>query len=334
MHSGGAGNPQREIREFATSGIYQFWQVYKRLNLIWYRDPTYNWGRLLNTMFVALLNGFTYYKLGHDMGSMPLRVYSIFQVMLLGKGLILLAQPMFMRQRQYFRREYASKFYVWWQFAVTMVLVELPYLAVTATAFVLISYWTANLESTAVRGFYYWITFIVFMFFCVSFGQVVASFCSTLAQVAVLNPFFTPFLLMFAGLVASPRTMTKFWRSWMYPLDPYHYFLEGVVTDVLQDVPIVCKAQELVQVALNPAFSTCADYFKDFFASGATGYLVDPNASNTCSYCPMSTGQDFSATLEWSFGHRWRNFGLLWCYFAFNVILMVAFVYLFRKPRR
>lgn len=40
---------------------------------------------------------------------MSLRVYSIFQVMLLGKGLILLAQPMFMKQRQYFRREYASK---------------------------------------------------------------------------------------------------------------------------------------------------------------------------------------------------------------------------------
>lgn len=50
-----------------------------------------------------------YSKLGNDLGSMPLRVYSIFQVMLLGKGLILLAQPMFMKQRQYFRREYASK---------------------------------------------------------------------------------------------------------------------------------------------------------------------------------------------------------------------------------
>lgn len=38
------------------------------------------------------------------------------------------------------------------------------------------------------------------------------SFCSTLAQVAVLNPFFTPFLLMFAGLVQTPKQMPGFWR--------------------------------------------------------------------------------------------------------------------------
>lgn len=123
-----------------------------------------------------------------------------------------------------------------------MVLVELPYLAVTASFFVIISYWTANLDSTAARGLYYWLAFIIFMFFCVSFGQVVASFCSTLAQVAVLNPFFTPFLLMFAGLVASPKTMPKFWRVCFYSLSPslsplsypipYPFLIINAVVDV------------------------------------------------------------------------------------------------------
>jgi hypothetical protein len=48
--------------------------------------------------------------------------------------------------------------------------------------------------------------------FFLLFSFLVSSFCATLAQVAVLNPFFTPFLLMFAGLVAAPSTMPKFWR--------------------------------------------------------------------------------------------------------------------------
>lgn len=40
----------------------------------------------------------------------------------------------------------------------------------------------------------------------------------------------------------------------MYPLDPYHYFLEGVVTDVLYEVPVTCNAKELISVTLNPKY--------------------------------------------------------------------------------
>lgn len=73
----------------------------------------------------------------------------------------------------------------------------------------------------------------------------------------------------------------------MYPIDPYHYFLEGVVTDVLENVPIVCNSKELLHVPLNPFFSNCGGYFNEFFSSGATGYLVDSNATSVCEYCPM-----------------------------------------------
>lgn len=60
LRSSSSSRP-REIKEFATGQWYQFWQVYLRLNLIWWRDPTYNYGRLLNSIFVALVNGFTYW---------------------------------------------------------------------------------------------------------------------------------------------------------------------------------------------------------------------------------------------------------------------------------
>jgi ATP-binding cassette, subfamily G (WHITE), member 2, SNQ2 len=168
-----AGN-SRHHREFATAGYTQFVEVFARMNLVWWRNPTYNYGRVLLAGILALIDGFSFYKLDNSYRDLQSRVFAIFTVLLMGNSLVILAQPMFMRQRQYFRREYASKFYGWWQFAVSIILVELPYLVANAAVFVLLFYWTAGLESTALNGFYIFIAFTAFMFFSVSFGQVIA----------------------------------------------------------------------------------------------------------------------------------------------------------------
>ena len=265
-------------REFATSGRNQFFEVYRRMNLVWWRNPTYNYGRFMLAVIIALIDGFSFYQLSNSYRDLQSRVFAIFSVLIMGNSLIILAQPMFMKQRQYFRREYASKFYGWWQFAVSIILVELPYLAANAGLFIILFYWTAGLQSTALNGFYVFIAFVSFMWFSVSFGQVIAyvfspslspsslflgtpshffvyrSFCASVAQAAVLNPFFTPFLILFAGVLIPPKSLPGFWRSWMYPLDPYHYFLEGVVTTVLSPVPVVCKQSELLRFNVGAGY--------------------------------------------------------------------------------
>jgi len=149
----------------------------------------------------------------------------------------------------------------------------------------------------------------------------------------VLNPFFTPFLILFAGVLIPPKSLPGFWRSWMYPLDPYHYFLEGVVTTVLNDVPVECKSSEFLRFNVGSGFATCGEYMKNFL-SFAPGYLEDSNATTNCGYCPFTTGSDFYSQFEWANGHRWRNYGIMWGYFLFNIGLVILFVFLFRKPKR
>lgn len=92
-----------EHKEFATSRWTQFIEVYKRMNLVWYRSPTYNWGRIFNALFISILSGFTFYKAGSSIAGMQQKVFSVLDIVLMGNSLVLLAQPMFMRQRQYFR---------------------------------------------------------------------------------------------------------------------------------------------------------------------------------------------------------------------------------------
>ncbi|KAI9012932.1 ABC-2 type transporter-domain-containing protein [Gaertneriomyces semiglobifer] len=323
-------------REFATSEWYQFKEVYKRLNVIFWRDPTYNMGRFVNALFVGLLTGFSFWKIGDSSSDVQARIFSVFCFLYLGNSIILLAQPQFMKQRAYFRREYASKFYGWRPFALSIVLVELPYLILCAVLVVVAAYWTAGLDTTSERGALFWLYFVVYIFFAVSFGQAIAAACSTLVQAAVMNPFLASFLMLFSGVLTPPQNLIKFWRSWMYPLDPYRYFLEGVITDILHDRPIHCSGTDLISIAKPPSVATCGAYMADFLnSSELTGYVDNPNsAGDTCYWCPYRTGDDFYASYGWSYSNRWRNLGIFIAYWVFNVFLVVVLTYAFRKPRR
>lgn len=81
---------------------------------------------------------------------------------------------------------------------------------------------------------------------------------------------------------------------------------------------------ELVQ--LNPPSGmTCAQYLNPFISS-AGGYLVNPDATTACSFCSMSTADQFLASgFNIFYDHAWRNFGLMFAYIVFNVRLLSVF---------
>ncbi|PRP87719.1 hypothetical protein PROFUN_02419 [Planoprotostelium fungivorum] len=323
---------EEKATEFATGTLYQTWEVYKRMNLVYWRDPYYNIGRLWQSALVGLINGFSFWQLQNSSSDLQSRILCIFQSIILGVMLIFNAMPIFFMQREYFRRDYASKFYSWLPFAVSIVLVELPYLTLAGTLSMVCSYWSAGLDSTPINGFYYWILFVLFLFYCVAFGQAIAAFAMNIVQAMLLLPLLVVFLFLFCGILQPPANMPYFWRSWMYPLDPFRYFLEGFVTDILTDVRVTCSAEDLY-VFQPPPNLTCGQYTDDFMRT-ASGYIQDPNATSDCGYCSYQRGSDFYETIPWTESHRWRDFGIGIAYWVFNILLVVLLVWVSRKPRR
>jgi ABC-type multidrug transport system permease subunit len=76
-------------------------------------------------------------------------------------------------------------------------------------------------------------------------------------------------------------------------------------------------------------------YMTPFFTYG-TGYIDNPSATGDelCKYCLYKSGDEFLGTLGWTVNHRWRNFGILLCYLAFTVGVVMILVKVFRKQRR
>ncbi|KAL1918569.1 uncharacterized protein VTP21DRAFT_2591 [Calcarisporiella thermophila] len=321
-----------EIREFATSTWVQIWEVYKRMNLCWWRDPYYNIGRIGQTCFIGLLNGFTFWKLRPTTSDLQMYSFVAFQNLIIGVTLVFAVQPQFLMQRQYFHRDYASKYYGFLPFAVAFVLVEIPYLLVAAAAAILPLWWSAGVDSTAVNGIYSYLILVVLLLVSLTCGMAVASMCQTLNQINIVTPFVNFFLYLFAGFLTPPAVLVYFWRAWMYPLDPFHYFLEGAVTAILEPVKIDCVEEDFFTFTPPPG-QTCIQY-AGAWLNQTTGYLKDNNAMDLCKYCQYSNGAQYYAQFEWSADNQWRDFGILWAYWVFNVLIFTFFVWVMRKPRR
>lgn len=162
----------KEHREFATSTWYQFMEVYKRLNLVFWRNPEYKYalfqirstfrnfyllllfsaGRFVQGTFVGVMTAISYLNIGYSSSDVGLVLFVVLLMIILGiyliiiiiivfKGsnnyysainLILATQTQFMLMRDLFKRDYASKYYSSLPFALSTILVEIPYLITIA----------------------------------------------------------------------------------------------------------------------------------------------------------------------------------------------------------
>ena len=93
----------------------------------------------------------------------------------------------------------------------------------------------------------------------------------------------------------------------MYWVDPYHYFLEGVVTDVLHGQVVQCTEQDYIKILPPPSF-TCSAYLGAYITGSpeipGQGYLGPDTDNGYCRYCVYKSGDEFFAQSNWSADDR------------------------------
>lgn len=113
-------------------------------------------------------------------------------------------------------------------------------------------------------------------------------------------------LISFAGIVVPYSQIQSFWKYWIYWLDPFNYLFGGLFAPVVWGVQVTCKAEEYTTFGV-PSGQTCGEYMADFLSTG-TGYVKDPAATGSCSYCQYSTGAEYAQTFNYKEEYYgWRD---------------------------
>ena len=62
--------------------------------------------------------------------------------------------------------------------------------------------------------------------------------------------------------------------------------------------------------------------------------MTNPNLTTECEFCVIADTNTFLSSVGIEYGDRWQNFGILWGYVVFNVLMAILLYWGVRVPKK
>ncbi|KAJ8110182.1 hypothetical protein OPT61_g6907 [Boeremia exigua] len=321
-----ANEDTEEQSEFAASVWLQTTMLTKRTFVQQWRDPSYVYGKLFTAVLIGIFNGFTFWQLGNSIGDMQNRMFTSFLIIMVPPTIVNAVVPKFYQNMALWQaRELPSRIYGWFAFVTAQVVCEIPSAVFGAFLYWVLWYFPTGLPTDSSTSGYVFLMTLLFWIFISSWGQWICAFAPSFTVISNVLPFFFVIFGLFNGVVRPYSMLPVFWKYWMYYVNPSTYWIGGVLAATLNGIPVECTSQETAQFDAPPG-QTCSSY-ADAFLQQAPGYLLNPEATSGCMYCPYTSGNDYLATLNIQASEKWRNFGIFLAFCISNWALVYFFVW-------
>ncbi|KAF9876534.1 ABC multidrug transporter [Colletotrichum karsti] len=323
--------------EFAADFRTQVLQVTTRVFQQYWRSPLYILSKSILTFGSALFIGLALTGGENSERGLQNQMFGVYIFLFIFTQMVQQIMPVFVSQRiMYEARERPAKAYSWKAFIAANVMVEMAWNSIMAVLAFLLWYFPMRLDRNAEWTNTVHSRAIALFLMCWAFFLLASTFAHLLiaglgsAEVAggILNLLF---ILMFAfcGVLAGPSELPGFW-IFMYRVNPLTYVVEGFLGVSLADAPVTCNPSELLEFSA-PDGNTCGDYMASYIQSNG-GYVVDANATS-CQYCGMADTNEFLSGMNMSLSNQWRDFGFMWVYIVFNIVVAAGLYWVMRVPK-
>ncbi|ODV77050.1 multidrug resistance protein [Suhomyces tanzawaensis NRRL Y-17324] len=325
-------------KKYAAPLWKQYLIVSQRVIVQNWRSPGYIYSKIFLAVSTSLFNGFSFFKADNSMQGLQNQMFGIFMFMIMFNTLVQQMMPYYVRQRDVYEvREAPSRTFSWFAFIAGQLTSEIPYQVAVGTLAYFCWYYPIGLYRNAEptdavnsRGVLMWLFVSAFFVYASTTGHLCISFIEISDNAANLAVMLFTMSMNFCGVLAGPDILPGFW-IFMYRCNPMTYLIQGMLSTGLAGTEVNCSDTELLRFN-PPSGQTCGTYMENFLKF-AGGNLLNGNASSNCRYCPMKTTDDFLKSVNTLFSERWRNFGILICFIAANILLTIFFYWLARVPK-
>lgn len=240
--------------------------------------------------------------------------------------------PIFVTQRSLYEvRERPSKAYSWKAFLIANIVVEIPYqIMMGILTFACYYYAVVGDKQTSDRQVLVLLFCIQFYIYASTFAHMIISAIEDTVTASAIVVLLFSMSLTFCGVMQPPSALPGFW-IFMYRVSPFTYWIGGIAATQLHGRSVVCSETELATLD-PPSGQTCGEYLSGMIKA-AGGELLNPDATSDCNYCSLSVADEYMAGVGIYWKDRWRNFGLIWVFIAFNIFMATILYYLFRIRR-
>lgn len=252
-------------------GWASFATVLRRTNTIYNRNIAYSLGRIFTLLFLGLILGLLYFDVGSSTSYAGVRskISAIFLSISFG-GIVVYTMPLapLVRERAVVYRERTSHTYNVLHYGLSVLLVELPWIALATIAHVVVMYWMVGFLADAGIFFHYML--VCFLAFT-AFTQLGVLFSWALPSQEISQLWgglLVGMAFIFAGLLIPPDVMPLGWK-WVYYVNPVGYALSAVVSpqfhcDAATQSP--CPVLTLPDASGSYVSFVISDYIESYFS--------------------------------------------------------------------
>ncbi|EKG19816.1 ABC transporter-like protein [Macrophomina phaseolina MS6] len=297
-------------------------QIIKLTHRHWisvWRDGFYNFSKLFKALFTELFLSFNFFHASFSLQGVQNRMLFFLLAAWLVPTLVPDIQAVWYAKWSLYSAREKNGIYSRTALIASLILVELPWQALTTGLAFCCYYWTIGYPTASTQTGYAFLMFALLGVFATGFAQLLAALCPRESVVAYLNSLVWVVLTAFTGTAIPHALMNGFYRPWLFWADPLRYFVGGCVENVLHAAPVVCAARDLTLFDPPPG-QTCGGYMQEYIAASG-GYLVDPAARADCRYCSYADGDEYAASLDFAYKDRWRDLGVFAAFCVSNLVL-------------
>lgn len=189
--------------------------------------------------------------------------------------------------------------------AIAGVVSDIPVKFVIAVVFNLILYFLAGLHRSAGQFFLYLLVTFIVMFVMSAVFRTMAAITQTVSQAMGLAGILILALIVYTGFVLPVPSMHP-WFEWIHYLNPIYYAFEMLIANEFHGRDFICSQ-------FIPAYPSLSG---NSFVCSSAGAKAGQRAISGDDYIQVN--------YQYSYGHVWRNFGIL---IAFLVgFMMIYFI--------
>ncbi|KAH6826662.1 ABC-2 and Plant PDR ABC-type transporter family protein [Perilla frutescens var. hirtella] len=225
--------------QFSQSSWGQFKSCLWKQWWTYWRSPDYNLVRYFFTLACALLVGTVFWRVGtkRDSDTDLLTIIGAMyaSVLFVGINNCSTVQPVVAIERTVFYRERAAGMYSALPYALSQVIVEIPYVVIQTTYYTLIVYAMVCFEWTFAKFFwFYFVTLFSFLYFTY-YGMMTVSITPNHQVAAIFAAAFYALFNLFSGFFI-PRPKIPKWWVWYYWICPVAWTVYGLIIGQYGDV--------------------------------------------------------------------------------------------------
>ncbi|ATY64183.1 ABC multidrug [Cordyceps militaris] len=188
-------------------------------------------------------------------------------------------------------------------FCLAQIAADIPVLLFQTSTFSLILYFMVDLDRTAGAFFTYWVIVLSAAFCMTAMFRAIGALFKTFDDASKVSGVVVTAAFLYAGFQLRKPEMHP-WLVWVYWIDPLAYAFNALLSNEFHNKIVTCVGNNIIPSGadyINSTHSACAGIGG---AKAGKSFIL---------------GDDYLASLSYSHAHLWRNFGIVWVWWAFFV---------------